>query len=154
MIRFIWRQYHTLSYNSSPFPVFSRTSLLALNFSSELCLHFWTRGSNAELWTPELFVFRSLGLLSSTDGLSRRHLVQGFLFHVFDATVASVMVTAGTELVLYPLPKKQFAYVFVVAWTCLQLSPRQRCSYRSRCLAMGARSDCDIPAFRRHVAVC
>jgi hypothetical protein len=43
-------------------------------------------------------------------------------------------------------------YVCVVAWTRLQLSPRQRCifrSYRRRCLAMDGRSDSDIPA--RHI---
>jgi hypothetical protein len=129
--------------------VFSRTSLLAHDFSSELCLHFWTLSSG----TLSLFLPFARSLIFDSRTLQTTPCSRA-LFRVFDTTVASIMVTAGIELVLYPLPRKRSAYVYVVAWTCLQLSPRQRiihCSYRSRCLEMEARSDCDIPSFRRHV---
>jgi hypothetical protein len=35
-----------------------------------------------------------------------RHLLEWFTFAFSDVTVASVLVTAGTELVRYPLPRK------------------------------------------------
>jgi hypothetical protein len=55
--------------------------------------------------------------------------------------MASIFVTTETELVLYPLHRKQSAYVCVVVF------------YRSRCLAMDGRSDSDIPAFRLHATI-
>jgi hypothetical protein len=96
-------------------------------------------------------LFCSVCYIGQSDGL-RDTLIKGYVSR-FDASVASGLVAAGTALVLVSI----FAVRSVMRYrvNVFNCHPENDGGtwLSSRCLAMDARSDADIPAFRRHATI-